>query len=43
MKPFFLENGVVLKPLYAYSIDDKPVYFRNSETDEIELNTGQVI
>jgi hypothetical protein len=43
MTPFFLENGVVLKPLYAYAIDDRPVWAKDQVTEEYVRNTGQVI
>ena len=43
MRGFFAENGVILKETYAYSIDDRPVWVKNHETDEYERNTGQVI
>lgn len=43
LSTFFVDHGVALKSEYAYSIDDKPVYFKDPITDEYILNTGQVI
>lgn len=43
LKAFFGENGVVLKPVYAYSIDDKPVYGIDEITGEYIPNTVDVI
>lgn len=40
---FFSGNGVVLKPTFSYSIDDKPVWYKDPETSELLLNTGQVV
>ena len=43
MTGFFAENGVVLQPTYRYSIDDRPIYRRDPDTEEYLPNTGQVI
>jgi hypothetical protein len=40
---FFGSHGVVLKPAFAYSVDDKPLYYRDIETGELKKNTGQVL
>lgn len=40
---FFGENGVKLKAVYAYSIDDRPLYVVDAVTGDYTRNTGEVI
>lgn len=40
---FFALGGVVLKPTYAYSIDDRPVYVSDPVTEEYLKNNGEVV
>ena len=43
MKPFFLENGVVLRETFAYSEDDKPLWAWDEITEMYVRNFSEVL
>lgn len=43
LRNFFEKQGIEVHAEYRYSIDDKPIFYKDENTGQILPNTGQVI
>lgn len=43
LRKFYEKQGIEVHAEYKYSVDDKPIFFRDEDTGQIVRNEGQVI